>query len=175
MIVTCGGRPFLDGQPIQPPRQRPRLRLPQSCFRSPLTDTRGARCRARACAVRDAARAGAPISEAVLAGLRPVHLKQIKPFPTVRAQGGDASRWRWRHWSCSTRWCHALEVTIEEDRAEVERIAVSWQDVADLEQEAMLTRLGGMLEYLDPTKDAEYQLRRDAARLMRKIEASLGH
>ena len=66
-------------------------------------------------------------------------------------------------------------MTIEEDRAEVERIAVSWQDVADLEQEAMLTRLGGMLEYLDPTKDAEYQLRRDAARLMRKIEASLGH
>jgi hypothetical protein len=30
------------------------------------------------------------------------------------------------------------------------------------------------LEYLDPTEDAEYQLRRDAARLMRKIEAGLG-
>ena len=59
-------------------------------------------------------------------------------------------------------------MTLEEDRAEVERIAVSWQDVPDLEQEAMLTRLGGMLEYLDPNEDAEYQLRRDAARLMRR-------
>jgi hypothetical protein len=29
-------------------------------------------------------------------------------------------------------------MTIEEDRAEVERIAVSWQDVPGLEQEAML-------------------------------------
>jgi hypothetical protein len=65
-------------------------------------------------------------------------------------------------------------MTIEEDRSEVERIAVSWQDVPSLEQEAMLTRLGAMLEYLDPTEDAEYQLRRDAAGLMRKIEASLG-
>ena len=65
-------------------------------------------------------------------------------------------------------------MTLKEDRAEVERIAVSWQDVPALEQEAMLTRLGGMLEYLDPTEDVEYQLRRDAARLMRRIEASLG-
>ena len=65
-------------------------------------------------------------------------------------------------------------MTIEEDRSEVERIAVSWQDVPGLEQEAMLARLGAMLEYLDPTEDAEYQLRRDAARLMRKIESSLG-
>jgi hypothetical protein len=65
-------------------------------------------------------------------------------------------------------------MTIEEDRSEVERIAVSWQDVPSLEQEAMLTTLGAMLEYLDPTEDAEYQLRRDAAGLMRKIEASLG-
>ena len=65
-------------------------------------------------------------------------------------------------------------MTIEEDRAEVERIAVSWQVVPELEQEAMLTKLGIMLEYLDPNEEAEYQLRRDAARMMRTIEASLG-
>lgn len=65
-------------------------------------------------------------------------------------------------------------MTIEEDRAEVERIAVSWQDVPGLEQEAMLASLGAMLEYLDPTEDAEHELRQDAVRLMRKIEASLG-
>jgi hypothetical protein len=65
-------------------------------------------------------------------------------------------------------------MTIEEDRAEVERIAVSWQDVPELEQEAMLTKLGTMLEYLDSNEDAEYQLRTDAARLIRTIEASLG-
>lgn len=65
-------------------------------------------------------------------------------------------------------------MTIEEDRAEVERIAVSWQGVPELEQEAMLTKLGTMLEYLDPNEDAEYQLRTDAARLIRTIEASLG-
>jgi hypothetical protein len=44
--------------------------------RGALTDTRGARGRARA--VRDAARDGAAISEAVLAGLRPVHLTQLE-------------------------------------------------------------------------------------------------
>ena len=49
-----------------------------------LTDTRGARGRARA--VRDAARDGAEISEAVLAGLRPVHVEQIELFPAVRSQ-----------------------------------------------------------------------------------------
>ena len=65
-------------------------------------------------------------------------------------------------------------MTIEDDRSEVERIAVSWQDVPGLEQEALLASLGAMLEYLDPTEDAEYQLRRDTTRLMRKIEASLG-
>jgi hypothetical protein len=65
-------------------------------------------------------------------------------------------------------------MTIEEDRSEVERIAVSWQDVTGQEQEAMLASLGAMLEYLDPTEDAEYQLRRDATQLIRKIEASLG-
>ena len=47
--------------------------------RGALTDTRSARGRARA--VRDAARNGAAISEAVLAGLRPVHLHQIELFP----------------------------------------------------------------------------------------------
>jgi hypothetical protein len=65
-------------------------------------------------------------------------------------------------------------MTIEEDRAELERIAVSWQGVPELEQEAMLTKLGTMLEYLDPNEDAEYQLRTDAARLIRTIEARLG-
>jgi len=44
-------------------------------------------------------------------------------------------------------------MTIEEDRSEVERIAASWQDVPGLEQEAMLARLGAMLEYLDPAED----------------------
>jgi hypothetical protein len=48
--------------------------------RGALADTRGARGRARA--VRDAARGGAEISEAVLAGLQPVHLGQIELFPT---------------------------------------------------------------------------------------------
>lgn len=47
--------------------------------RGALADTRGARGRARA--VRDAARAGVAISEAVLAGLPPVHLHQIELFP----------------------------------------------------------------------------------------------
>ena len=50
--------------------------------RGALADTRGARGRARA--VRDAARDGAEISEAVLAGLRPVHLHQIELFPDER-------------------------------------------------------------------------------------------
>ena len=44
--------------------------------RGALADTRGARGRARA--VRDAARDGAEISEAVLAGLRPVHRGQLE-------------------------------------------------------------------------------------------------
>ena len=50
--------------------------------RGSLTDTRGARGRARA--VRDAARNGAEIREAVLAGLRPVHVQQIELFPDER-------------------------------------------------------------------------------------------
>ena len=38
----------------------------------------------------------------------------------------------------------------------------------------MLASLGAMLECLDPTADADCQLRRDATLLMRKIDASLG-
>ena len=49
--------------------------------RGALADTRGARGRARA--VRDAARDGAPISEAVLAGHRPVHRNQLEIFPSA--------------------------------------------------------------------------------------------
>jgi hypothetical protein len=44
--------------------------------RGPLTDTRGARGRTRA--IRDAARAGADINQAVLAGWRPVHRAQLE-------------------------------------------------------------------------------------------------
>jgi len=54
--------------------------------RGALTDTRGARGRARA--VRDAARAGVEISQAVLAGIRPVHLEQIALFPDHVNDGG---------------------------------------------------------------------------------------
>jgi hypothetical protein len=66
-------------------------------------------------------------------------------------------------------------MTLEEDRAEIERVAVSWQDVPAVEQEDMLAGLGKMLDYLDPTEDAECQLRLDAERLRRNIEASIGH
>jgi hypothetical protein len=65
-------------------------------------------------------------------------------------------------------------MALEEDRADIERVAVSWQDVPDIEQEAMAARLGSMLEYLDPSDDAERQLHYDACRLLRIIEASLG-
>ena len=61
-------------------------------------------------------------------------------------------------------------MTLEDDRADIERVAVSWQDVPELEQEAMVAKLGTMLEYLDPKQ----QLRQDASRLLKKIEASLG-
>jgi hypothetical protein len=47
-------------------------------------------------------------------------------------------------------------------------VAVSWQDVDQVEQEAMLTRLGKMLEYLDSSEQAEFQLRLDADRLQRR-------
>jgi hypothetical protein len=38
----------------------------------------------------------------------------------------------------------------------------------------MVATLGTMLEYLHPGEDAERQLRLDAGRLLRTIEASLG-
>ena len=65
-------------------------------------------------------------------------------------------------------------MTFEDDRAEVERVAVGWQDVSEAEQETMLTTLGKMLEYLDSNEDTEYQLRLDIERLMKQIEAGLG-
>ncbi len=69
---------------------------------------------------------------------------------------------------------YAPAMGLPENRAEIERVAVSWQDVSEAEQEAMLARLGKMLEYLDSSEDAEYQLRLDAERLMLEIEAGLG-
>jgi hypothetical protein len=63
-------------------------------------------------------------------------------------------------------------MTLEEDRAEIERVAVSWQDVSAPEQEEMLARLGRMLDYLG-FDDAEYELRLDARRLMDKIQLAL--
>ena len=65
-------------------------------------------------------------------------------------------------------------MTLEQDKADIEPVAVSWQDVSDLEQEAMAATLGTMQEYLDPSEDAERQLRHDAGRLLKSIEASLG-
>ena len=52
--------------------------MPSSVADDTLTDTRGARGRARA--VRDAARDGADVQEAVLAGWRPVHRDQLELF-----------------------------------------------------------------------------------------------
>ena len=63
-------------------------------------------------------------------------------------------------------------MTLEEDRAEIERVAVSWQDVSAPEQEEMLASLGRMLDYLG-FDDAEYELRLDAKRLMEKIQSGL--
>jgi hypothetical protein len=65
-------------------------------------------------------------------------------------------------------------MTLEEDRADIERVAVSWQDVPEIGQEAMVAKLGTMLKYLDPGDDAERQLRLDAGRLLKTIKASLG-
>ncbi len=65
-------------------------------------------------------------------------------------------------------------VDLEQERAEVERVAVSWQDVPEAEQEAMLAGFGKMLEYLDTSDDGEYQLSLDVKRLMQQIEAGLG-
>ena len=44
-------------------------------------------------------------------------------------------------------------MTFEQDRSEIERAAVSWQDVAVFEQEVMLSSLGKMPERLDSRKD----------------------
>ena len=65
-------------------------------------------------------------------------------------------------------------MTLEEDRADIERVAISWQDVPETEQEAMAAKLGSMLGYLDPSDDAEVQVHHDAGRILRTIEASLG-
>lgn len=66
-------------------------------------------------------------------------------------------------------------MTLEEDRAEIEHVTVSWQGITAVEQENMLTSLGRMLDYLDPTDDAEYQLSLDAERLRKTIEAAIRH
>lgn len=65
-------------------------------------------------------------------------------------------------------------MTFEEDRADIERSAVSRQDVPEQEPEAMLAKLGTMLEYLDPSEDAQRQLLQDPSRLLRTIEQNLG-
>jgi hypothetical protein len=55
--------------------------------RGALADTRGAGGRARA--VRDAAKDGAEISQAVLAGLRPVHFDQLELFVDIHNPSPD--------------------------------------------------------------------------------------
>ena len=65
-------------------------------------------------------------------------------------------------------------MTLEEAGAGIERVAVSWQDVPDMEQEAIAAKLGTVLEYCHPSEDAERQLRQDAGRLLKAIEARLG-
>ena len=57
--------------------------------RGPLADMRGARGRARA--VRDAARSGQSVEQAVLAGLRPVHREQLDLFPVATSQDEQTS------------------------------------------------------------------------------------
>ena len=64
-------------------------------------------------------------------------------------------------------------MTLEEDRAEIEHVTASWRTAPAVEQENMLTALGKMLDYLDPTEDAEFQLRNDAESLHRTIEAAI--
>ena len=65
-------------------------------------------------------------------------------------------------------------MTLEEDRADIERIAVGRQDAPKQEPEAMVAKLDTMLEYLDPSEDAQRQLRQDASRLLRTTEQSPG-
>jgi hypothetical protein len=50
-------------------------------------------------------------------------------------------------------------MTLGEAGAGIERVAVSWQDVPDMEQEAIAAKLGTVLEYCHPSEDAERQLR----------------
>lgn len=64
-------------------------------------------------------------------------------------------------------------MTLEDDRAEMERMSGGWREASAADQEAMLARLGGMLDYLG-FDAAEYQLRLDVKRLMDQIEAGLG-
>ena len=64
-------------------------------------------------------------------------------------------------------------MTLEEDKADIERVAVSWQDVPDIEREAMAATMETM-QYLDPSEDAEWQLRQNAGRLRKATGASLG-
>lgn len=65
-------------------------------------------------------------------------------------------------------------MTVDDDRAALERIAATWQAQPVAEQEAMLAQLGRMLGYLDPTDDAEYELVVNARRLMATIKAGFG-
>jgi len=64
-------------------------------------------------------------------------------------------------------------MTLEEDRAEVERVILRWQGVSESEQQAMLAKLGKMLDYLG-FEDVEFMLRLDIERLIMEIEARLG-
>ena len=64
-------------------------------------------------------------------------------------------------------------MTLDEDRAEVERVAASWSDASEPEQQMMLAKLGRMLDYLG-FEDLEYELRLNVDRLMTLIETSLG-
>ena len=41
-------------------------------------------------------------------------------------------------------------MTLDRDRADIERVAVSWRVVPELEQEAMVAKLGTMLKYPRP-------------------------
>ena len=64
-------------------------------------------------------------------------------------------------------------MTLEEDRAEVERVILRWRGVSESEQQAMLAKLGKMLDYLG-FEDVEFKLRLDIERLIMEIEARLG-
>jgi len=88
------------------------------------------------------------------ASLTPLYISPVTARLTLRAR--DPRR-------------KGSKMTLEDDRAEIDRVAVSWQDVSAPEQEEMLAGLGRMLDYLG-FDDAEYQLRLDAKRLMEEIQ-----